>query len=301
MLKIIIAVLSFLMIPLNNAMGIEKILYQKDSLYQHIVVLEDAVKRERFYYSNKREGVQGGIYMDAPERLLFEYARISFVSLAFLDRDPKDVLFIGLGSGSMPQYFNRYYPEANIDIVELDPEIVDIAKRYFYFKEGRNMKMHTTDGRVFIKRTPKRYDVIFLDAYQGGDIPFHLTTIEFLMEVKGRLKEGGVVVSNILSQFRNRFFDSMVATYDKAFPHFYIFKGRKSNNFIFIATKSSIMKEKEEIYQRARKIKVSKKMDIDLQGISWTCEYCDEYRTDAKVLTDDFAPVNLYRHMKVYD
>ena len=287
MLKIIIAVLSFLIAPLNNAMGIEKILYQKDSLYQHIAVLEDAVKRERFYYSNKREGVQGGIYMDAPERLLFEYARISFVSLAFLDKDPKDVLFIGLGSGSMPQYFNRYYPEANIDIVEFDPEIVDIAKRYFYFKEGRNMKMYATDGRVFIKRTPKKYDVIFLDAYQGGDIPSHLTTIEFLIEVKGKLKEGGVVVSNILSQFRNRFFDSMVATYDKAFPHLYIFKGRKSNNFIFIATKSSVMKGREDVYQRARKIQMSRKMDIDLPGISWTCEYCDEYRMDAKVLTYD--------------
>jgi|GEM_PF-6226516 len=59
MLKIIIAVLSFLIAPLNNAMGIEKILYQKNSLYQHIAVLEDAVKRERFYYSNKREGGSG--------------------------------------------------------------------------------------------------------------------------------------------------------------------------------------------------------------------------------------------------
>jgi spermidine synthase len=107
------------------------------------------------------------------------------------------------------------------------------------------MKVHVDDGRLFVKRIKKKYDWIILDAYQNDYIPFHLTTLEFLKEVKSRLKDDGVVVSNITSQFRNKFFDSMVMTYKKAFPHLYVFKGKKSSNFIFVATASSKIKDRK--------------------------------------------------------
>src|SRR3990172_5227366 len=184
-----------------------KTLYEKNSLYQYIAVKEDLEKGERYIFNNRKDLVQGGIYLGRPDKLLFEYTQTAFISLAFLDREPRSVLFVGLGAGSMPRYLNRYYPQAEIDVVEIDPDIVDVAKRFFYFTENSRMKVHVEDGRVFIKRASKKYDVIFLDAYQSGDIPFHLTTIEFLKEVKGKLKEGGLVVSNILSPFRNKFFD----------------------------------------------------------------------------------------------
>ena len=276
----------------------EKLLFEKNSLYQYISVIEDTAKNERYIRNNKREISQGGIYLNAPDRLLFEYSQISFISLAFLDREPRDVLFVGLGAGAMPRYLNKYYPEANIDIAEIDPDIEKVAEKYFYFKGNERMKVHINDGRLFIKRTQKKYDIIFLDAYQNDYIPFHLTTVEFLREVKSRLKEGGVVASNVLSPFRNKFFDSMVVTYDKVFSHLYIFKGRKSNNFIFIATLKNRIRDKEEISSIAQKIQASKKMDIDLGRIGWACEHCDDYKTNSKVLTDDFAPVNLYKYQK---
>jgi spermidine synthase len=276
----------------------ERLIFEKNSLYQYISVIEDTAKNERYIRNNKREISQGGIYLNAPDSLLFEYSRISFISLAFLDREPRNVLFVGLGAGAMPRYFNKYYPEANMDIVEIDPDIEMVARKYFYFKENERMKVHLNDGRLFIKRTQKKYDIIFLDAYQNDYIPFHLATMEFLKEVKSRLKEGGVVVSNVLSPFRNKFFDSMVVTYDKVFPQLYIFKGRRSNNFVFIATPKSGIRDKEDISSIAQKIQASKKMDINLGEIGWTCEHCDDYKTNAKVLTDDFAPVNLYKHQK---
>jgi len=276
----------------------ERLIFEKNSLYQYISVIEDTAKNERFIRNNKREISQGGVYLNAPDRLLFEYSQISFISLAFLDREPKDALFVGLGAGAMPRYFNKYYPEANIDIVEIDPDIEMVARKYFYFKANERMRVHLADGRLFIKKTQKKYDIIFLDAYQNDYIPFHLTTMEFFKEVKSRLKEGGVVVSNVLSPFRNKFFDSMVVTYDKVFPQLYIFKGRKSNNFVFIATLKSGIRDKEDISSIAQKIQASKKMDIDLGKIGWTCEHCDEYKTNAKALTDDFAPVNLYKYQK---
>ena len=277
----------------------EKKIFEKNSLYQYISVIDDTVKNERYVRNQKREYAQGGIYINAPDRLLFEFTQIGFVSLAFLDNDPKDVLFVGLGAGAMPKYFTKRYPDAAIDIAEIDPDMVTVAQKYFYFKENERMKVHVDDGRLFVKRNRKKYDWIILDAYQNDYIPFHLTTLEFLREVKSKLKEDGVVAANITSPFRNKFFDSMVMTYKKAFPHLYIFKGKKSGNFIFVATASSKMKDKDGVEAKAAKIKTAKKFDIDLDEFAARYELSGVYEWEgAKVLTDDFAPVNLYQHQK---
>ncbi|MBI5633174.1 MAG: fused MFS/spermidine synthase [Nitrospirae bacterium] len=277
----------------------EKLLFEKNSLYQYIQVIEDTAKKERYVRNQKREFTQGGIYVNAPDKLLLEFTQMSFVSLAFLDRDPKAVLFVGLGAGAMPKYFARRYPDANIDIAEIDPDMLAVAQKYFYFKENEGMKVHVDDGRLFVKRTKKKYDWIILDAYQNDYIPFHLTTLEFLEEVRSKLKENGVVVANITSSFRNKFFDSMVMTYKKAFPHLAIFRGKTSGNFIFVATTGSIMKDKENVVVRARKIQSDRKFDVDLAEIASRHEDSLPYEWEgAKILTDDFAPVNLYQHQK---
>jgi spermidine synthase len=280
----------------------EKQLFEKNSLYQYILVIEDETKKERYIINTKRDYNQGGIYVDAPEKLLYEYTQVSFISLAFLEREPKDALFVGLGAGAMPRYFNRYYPDTSVDVVEIDPDILEVAKKYFYFKETPTCKVYISDGRIFIKRSKKIYDMIFLDAYQNDYIPFHLTTKEFLQEVKRRLRKGGVVVSNITSPFKNKFFDSMIETYKQVFPHLYIFKGKKSNNYVFIATDDKRKIEKESVEKRVREIQSIKNFDFDLPRVSWLYGYHTEYGWhDAEVLTDDFAPVNLYKHMKTND
>jgi hypothetical protein len=91
----------------------------------------------------------------------------------------------------------------------------------------------------------------------------------------------------------------MVMTYKKAFPHLYIFRGKKSGNFIFVATASAAVKEKHEIEKRAMKIESARKFDIDLTDIAMRLEGSSDYElSSAKILTDDFAPVNLYKYQK---
>jgi len=297
--KFHLTVLCFLLLPLNGFAlePSEKLLMEKNSLYQYIAVTEDAAKHERYLRNNKKGLIQGGISLNAPEKLLFEYTQMSFVSLAFLRMSPGDVLFAGLGIGAMPGYMNRYYPEVNIDVVEIDTDIIQVAKEYFYFKENKNLKVHPGDARQFIKRSKKKYDIIFLDAYQSDYIPFHLTTVEFLREVKSRLKDNGVVVSNILSPKRNKFFDSMIMTYKKVFPYLYIFKGKKAGNFIFVVTKRIDMKDKDGIEAAAKKLQSLRQFDIELPETASRFEYSMAYEwSGADILTDDFAPVNLYKY-----
>ncbi len=274
-------------------------IYEVNSLYQFIMVDEDLMGGQRYILVNtKKDNPQGGIYIDDPDRLMFEYTRLAFTSLVYLDSEPEEVLFVGLGAGVMPRYFNRFYPDARVDAVEIDPEIFHIAKKYFYFQEKDNMKVHIMDGRMYVKRTKKKYDMIFLDAYRGEQIPFHLTTVEFLRELKGRLKKGGVVVSNILSESNNKYFWSMVKTYRKEFKSLYIFKGKDEGNFIFVAMPGDVHMENDAFLARAEKIQLSKGLDIDLKNLPWTSPSWD-YGKDSKVLTDDFAPVNLYKEMEI--
>ncbi len=93
----------------------------------------------------------------------------------------------------------------------------------------------------------------------------------------------------------------MIETYKTVFPHLYIIKGSKSlnsYNYIFIATESSTQENAENILRKARALQKAKKFDIDLPMISWLFAYYTDYEGNGEILTDDFAPVNMYRHMK---
>jgi spermidine synthase len=277
----------------------EDVLFEKNSLYQFIKVVELKELGHRYVQNTNRKLKQGGIDLNAPDRLLFEYTQLSFVALPLLNREPKDVLFVGLGAGVMPRYFQRYYPDANIDSVEIDPDIYEVAKKYFLYENKGSMNVYIDDGRIFVKKAKKKYDIIFLDAYQGGHIPFHLTTREFLKEVKRILKDDGIVVSNILAEKRNKFFYSMIKTYMTEFPHLYCFQGITSGNFVFFTSRNKEKVEKMNVWTNAQKIQEEKKFDMDIPSMSYMYGYYSDFEKDAEVLTDDFAPVNLFKHMTV--
>jgi hypothetical protein len=120
-----------------------------------------------------------------------------------------------------------------------------------------------------------------------------------LREVKKRLKDGGIVTSNILAENKNKFFYSMIKTYLQEFSQLYIYQGRVSDNFIFIATADSTKKESIHAWVRAKELMKQKKFNIDLPVITQSHGHYTDYEKDAKILTDDFAPVNIYKHMKV--
>lgn len=281
------------------ATGHEKTLAAKNTQYQYLSVHEDTQRKERYLRSKRGEMNQGGVSLEHPEQLLLPYTQIAFIGLAFLDREPTDALFLGLGVGSMPRYFGRYYPSAMVDVVEIDPDVPPLARKYFFFRETPRMKLSVEDGRIFVKRAKKQYDLVFLDAYQNDSIPFHLTTVEFLREVRAKLRPGGVVVANILARDINRFFDAMVVTYRKVFPQVCIFKWRFSDNYIFVATESSRARDQSAVAGRAAALQSQKRFDINLQEISQWYDTAASYEKPAeKPLTDDFAPVNIYQHQK---
>lgn len=280
------------------ASGPVRMLYETDSLYHHIMVGEDE-DGLRYLSFNKAMGHQSVVRLGKPSELTFAYTKSGFAALAFLDRPAAEVLFVGLGGGSMPMYLRLVDPNLRMDIVEIDPAVVEVARKYLGFTPDPAMQITVMDGRIYLKRHPKQYDVIFLDAYNDHAVPFHLTTAEFLKLVRSRLKPGGVVASNVWSADINRFFTAQIKTYQAVFPEVYLLRAGRSSNYIFLATQAKGRVEREAAMVRAKALMAGRPWSFDLAELVLDeYDYYTDQKVEAKVLTDDFAPVNLMKHQK---
>jgi spermidine synthase len=290
------SILLLLLLAGQDALYSEEIvLYEKNSVYHYIRVTEDTSSRTRYLGFDKMRGSQSKMYIDKPYSLAFEYTRMSIVSLCFSE-NVTDILVVGLGGGSIPNFIHRCFPEINIDVVEIDPYIVEVSREYFGFSETPRMKVHIDDGRLFIRRASKLYDVIILDAYNDHAIPFHMTTQEFLREVKSKLKPNGLVASNIWSPSSNRFHYSEILTYQSVFPQLYLFGGLRSGNHIFIATRDAQVIGKEDLLRQAEEMTKCPEFDFSLSSIiEEQYEYATEKAVEGKILTDDYSPAELLR------
>lgn len=282
------------------------VIYKEQSLYHNIYVSEQGgIRLLRF-----DKAVQGGIYVDRPYDSAYPYP--DYVHLALtLNPDIKDVLMIGLGAGLAPKRFARDYPDMNIEVVEIDPAVVRVAREYFGFPEDDVVKIHVRDGRVFLTESDKRYDLIVLDAYWADAIPFHLATIEFYETVKARLNEGGVLASNIIGALegqRSQMFRSMYHTMARVFPMPYVFAvgyapmtEESYRNIEVFAVASSeeqtIRLSKGDFVERARELSRSRVTVPGFEAIAQDLYEAPVSPEGAVVLTDDHAPVDALLHL----
>ncbi|MBN2328550.1 MAG: fused MFS/spermidine synthase [Candidatus Omnitrophica bacterium] len=286
--------LLFLVLCWQDSAG--DILYDRDSLYHHIRVTQ--LENYRYLSFDRTRGSQSVINLDNHDELKFAYTRAMFVALGFLEDMPKRVLFVGLGGGSMPRIFSKYCPDIQIDIAEIDPDVVNAAKEYFFFKPTNMMKVHAMDGRQYLKRNDVQYDLIFLDAYNNHSIPFHLTTREFFELVRRRLKPRGAAASNVWSPSSNEYFDSQINTIKSVFPRFYDFDAVGSGNHIFVSTMQSDPITQEELQKRIDQIFQDIPFPFSVNEFIRTYEDLTQKEIQADILTDDFAPVNVMRSQR---
>jgi spermidine synthase len=270
--------------------------YDRESRYYRIRVLDYPHEGRRCLHFSKSRGVQSSMLMDDPVRLDLRYSQTMVAALPFVGQ-PKDVLLVGLGGASLPKFVQKHWPDVHLDIVELDPDVVKVCQKFFKFEGTPNTRVFVTDGRLYLKRTEKKYDVILLDAYAADHIPFHLTTLEFVRLVKERLKPGGLVASNLWEHAVNRFYYAELRTFQETFPQTYIFAAGSSGNIIVFGAMSEERVSAHQWIQRAKALAGERDLGLDLPALIGR-----EYRvlTDQPIseaaLTDDMAPVNILRH-----
>lgn len=276
--------------PANAA----EVLYNKKSLYRNITVTDEGDQicmmfASRGYYTSK----QSCQYKDDPDRLVFDYTRLAMAGL-LVNPNPKRILVVGLGGGSLPDVFHSLYPEAKIDAVEIDQAVVDVAKKYFDFEESKNVDVIVKDARVYVKQAGmfgRKYDYVILDAFNGDYIPEHLMTKEWLEEVQKIMTDDGVLIANTFSV--SRLYHNESVTYEAAFGWIRNIKQESGNRIIMTGNFDPV--SQEDMIEKAKKMDAEK---FEPYGFTpmWIAENFrneQDWNKEARVLTDQYAPVNL--------
>ena len=228
---------------------------------------------------------QSGQYKDAPEELLFDYLK-RFNLAALLAPRFRTVLLIGGGMFTYPTHFVHAFPEASLDVVEIDPALPRIAAKYFSFAPSLRVNIIAEDGRGFLNRNSNRYDAVLVDAYNSfSTIPVELTTREAVERMYAALRDDGVLIANILGAGAGRgsaLLQAMRETYASVFPEVRVLQVNERplderQNFVLVARKKD---GAPRLAGAAR----------DHSERVWR----PEQHESVPALTDDFAPVERY-------
>src|SRR3989344_2441302 len=174
-----------------------KILYSKDGIYEKIVVYDTFLKGRPARLLAQDAGLSSGIYLDSKE-LAFDYTKY-YVLYKVFGVDVKKALFIGAGAYTTPTALIRELPHVEADVVEIEPSLYNISKKYFSTVEDKRLVNIVKDGRRYLFDTDKNYDLIFADAYSTiYSIPVHMTTEEFFQLAYSKLNDNGIILANII-------------------------------------------------------------------------------------------------------
>jgi spermidine synthase len=245
----------------------DKTLFRKTSPYATIVVTEDS-RGLRSLWFDPGYAPQSRVKVGDPDHIEFEYAKAMTVVLALVEK-PQRVLMVGLGGGTIPNLLHKHYPKMAIDVVDIDPVVVEAAKKFFGFREDATLKVHVEDGRKYIEKCKEPYDLILLDAFDTENIPYDLATKEFLQAVRRALGPKGLVAANVWSIDSNPFYGAMVRTYQEVFDNLYIIDLRDSGNEIFLAIPRQERIERGDLARRAARISKENKFRFDMGWYVW--------------------------------
>lgn len=142
-------------------------------------------------------GLQSGVYLDGSKELTFSYTQ-KMAELVEQSLKKDKILVLGGGAFTLPQYLADKYPSSRIDVVEIDPQLVSIARQYFGYKDPPNVSVISQDARVFLNGNNQKYDVVLVDVYSDTLIPFSLSTMEYAKRLKLAVNEEGLVIANII-------------------------------------------------------------------------------------------------------
>jgi len=223
-----------------------------------------------------------------PDDLPLKIAQTMTTAIVYPE-EPKKVLMIGLGGGTISTYLGHYMPETVIDVVEIDPGVTAAAKKYFGIRESARIRYLAGDGRVFLNRNKQLYDLIVIDAFHGGYIPFHLLTREFYDLVKLRLTPGGAAIFNIHEGTLLHL--SAIVTLRAVFPTVHLYPSGEGEVAVVVTPRPA--PSQEALAERAAKMQERFGFRFALPKLLLARQ--DNLDVSKGVmLTDDFAPVNLY-------
>ncbi len=197
------------------------------------------------------------------------------------------VVSIGGGGFTLPGYLEATRPGSHNIVLEIDGALVDIGRQHLALTE--DIEVVVDDARISLRDVPAdSVDVVIGDAFSGASVPWHLTTREFVEDIRDVLTTTGFYTMNVIDYGRLDFARSAAATLTEVFDHVALFappnylSGRAGGNFVLVASASPLDVQGIETAVRSRGSSESGIEGADLE----------RFIGDAILLTDDYAPVD---------
>lgn len=275
----------------------KNLVYEGESIYNYLQVKEtdDSV----ILSTNVLFGVQSIMKKDdSLTGMYYDYALAAPVMAGIAERGEGDILILGMGTGTYAKQCMKYFDNINVEGVEIDQKITDLAREYFELPDAVNVT--TYDGRAYLQAIDDKYDVIMVDAYQDITIPFQMSSIEFFTMVKEHLKDNGVMVvnMNMHSEEKGNINDYLSDTIANVFPHVFTVNVKGATNRELFATlnedASEYLKMSADVNSEHNKDYVA---EINNEELAAMIRIVDAgltaYEKGEYLLTDDKAPVEL--------
>jgi spermidine synthase len=259
------------------------------SIYRDILVYETGFRR-CLKFGIFFSPAQSCRSLRNPDELVLPYSRMIMASL-YLNPEPKRALMIGLGGGTIANALRAAVPGLSLDLVELDPAVIRVARAHFGFEPSNFASVEAEDGRVFVKRAGRegrRYDLILLDAFDHQYVPEHMMTREYFAEVKALLTETGVFVANTFSG--SNLYHAESATFAAALGPFY---NLSDGNRIVLFRNGGLPAMDAVRANAARLAPVLRPMGVDEQQLLGLFKSDTAWPANTRVLTDQYSPANL--------
>ena len=228
--------------------------------------------------------------LDDPTHLEFAYARVvADVISVTAPPGPLRVLHIGGGGFTLPSYLRATRPGTTSTVLEIDPGLVRLAEYRLGLRTGPDLNVKVGDARLLLESVPEgAHQVVIGDAFGGLAVPWHLTTEEFLTDVRATIAGDGVYVMNLVDYPPLRFARAEVATLRHVFGHVVaiarpsLLAGTPGGNMVLVASAAPINAERIAGAIAAR--------GSGEQVLSGT--EVEDFANDSRLLTDDWAPVD---------
>jgi spermidine synthase len=273
-------------------------IHQEDSPYQQVRVSEN----DLFRYLILDNTFHAVMWKAAPTSLALPYSQVMMGVLPIVE-DPKRGLILGHGGGSLAKWLGENWPDLELDVIEMDPSVVQAAEKYFGYTPPANHHVYVQDARTFLQNTPNRYDVVWVDVFARHLIPFHVTTREFFEVLRKHVNPDGAVAVNLASSdapANVRRAQAVLATMQLAFPEVVTYgvsgpdwlnikKG--SLNLIFFGGKPvRVMRDSHFTDVLVRHMNHGR---FPPEGLTFFLSQEPVVLAPGDILTDDFSPLDI--------
>jgi MFS family permease len=232
-------------------------------------------------------------YVDLNDPTHLEFAYVQWlgalVDVSKAGGAPIDALHLGGGGFTVPEYVAKTRPGSDQLVLELDGGLVDLDKQELGLRTGPQLRVRVGDARVGLaEQSTGAYDVVVGDAFGHLVVPWHLATKEMAADISRVLRDDGFYAQNVIDYPPNRFIRAELATVASVFPHVALIApqealdGGAGSNFVIVASRSPIPADEIRTHLDL----------VDEPVVLLDGPRLEEFISDARVLTDDYAPVD---------